>query len=358
MFTMTTRQAGTSGSAVSRMLRFVFSVLVIAGAATLVLPAAAQALPEVKTRLNDLKPKDYPSRQIELMVAFGAGGGMDVHARLLAKYLEKYTGQTFIVANRAGASGFIGHTHIATQARADGYTIGVLSSNFWADSIQRGDAKWTYRDVEPIAFFNAEPLAWLVTSNGPLKDKKLHDVIALAKEKPGELRVAMAETSPTAFLAQQVETAGGVRFNPIPFQGGRQALTAVLGGHIDISYGYMGEYRGMLEAGRIQLLALSSGRRSTVVPEVPTFNELLGLKDVLWDAFRFIVVPKGMPAERKAWLEAAFGAALDDAELAREVSALGASMDRSLNTPRKVADEIERRVAFERVYYDRNARPR
>ncbi len=358
MITMTTWQAGDSEPTSMGRLRRALARLAMAGAATLALPAAAQMPAEVRAKLIELKPKDYPARPVELMVAFGAGGGMDVHARLLAKYLEKFTGQTFIVANRAGASGFIGHTHIATQARPDGYTVGVLSSNFWADSIQRGDGKWTYRDVEPLAFFNAEPLAWLVTSNGPLRDKKLHDVIAMAKERPGELRVAMAETSPTAFLAQQVETVGGVRFNPIPFQGGRQALTAVLGGHIDISYGYMGEYRGMLDAGRIQLLALSSGRRSTVVPEVPTFNELLGLKDVLWDAFRFIVVPKGVAAERKAWLEAAFNAALDDAELAREVAALGASMDRSLNTPRKVADEIERRVAFERVYYDRNTRPR
>lgn len=318
-----------------------------------VAPALAQNPAEIRARLEAAKPKDYPARPIELMVAFPAGGGMDVHTRLLVKHLEKYTAQNFVVFNRAGASGFIGHTHIATQAKPDGYSLGVLSSNFWADSIQRGEGKWTYRDVEPIALYNTESIGWLVNAGGPLKDKRLLDIIALAKTKPGELRVAMSDTSPTEFIAQQVEAAGGVKFTHIPFQGGRQAVTSLLGGHIEISYGYMGEYRSLVDSGKLQLIALSSGKRNPIVPNVPTFNETLGIGDALWDAFRFIVAPKGLAPERKAWLEALFNAVLDDADLAKEVTALGATMDRSINTAAKLTEEVERRVAFERVYYDR-----
>lgn len=336
-----------------RSARYLLATLVLLAGALYGTTALAQNLAEIRARLNESKPKDYPAKQIELMVAFPAGGGMDVHTRLLVKHLEKYTAQNFIVFNRAGASGFIGHSYITTQAKPDGHTLGVLSSNFWADSIQRGEGKWSYRDVEPIAFYNAESIGWLVNTSGQLKDKKLHDIIALAKEKPGELRVAMSDTSPTAFLAQQVEAAGGVKFTHIPFQGGRQAVTALLGGHIEVSYGYMGEYRSLVESGKLQLLALSSSKRSALLPNVPTFNELLGINDALWDAFRFIVAPKGVPAERKAWLVALLNAVLDDPDLAKEVAALGANMDRGLNTPAKVAEEVERRVAFERVYYDR-----
>ena len=105
MNTMAIRQAGTHKATGAGRWRRAFALLAVAGAGTLVVPAAAQTLPAVKASLNELKPKDYPARPVELMVAFGAGGGMDVHARLLARYLEKHTGQTFIVANRAGASG-------------------------------------------------------------------------------------------------------------------------------------------------------------------------------------------------------------------------------------------------------------
>ncbi len=336
------------------------SALVAASSGVLLAPLAhAQstgALPtpsaEVRARLAALKPKDFPTRPIELTVAYGAGGGMDVHTRLLAKYLTAYTDQSFLVINKAGAAGLIGHTYIATQVRPDGYVVGVLSSNFWADSIQRAEGKWTYRDVDPLAFYNFEPLGWVVLSSGPHKDRTLNDLVALARAKPGEIRGAMSDGSPTSYLMGQVEKVSGARFTRVAYQGGKQALNDLAGGHIDVSFGYLGEYRSLMLDGRVRPLAFTASKRTSVLPDVPTFNELLGADDIVWDAFRFVAVPKGLPADRKAWLEAAMTAAIADPNLAKEVAVLGGSVDPSLDTAARLTEEIERRVNRERVYYD------
>jgi len=318
-------------------------------------PAQPAVSAAAKARLTALKPNDFPSRPIELMVAFGAGGGMDVHTRLLVKYLTAYTDQNFLVINKAGASGLIGHTYIASQAKNDGYTLGVLSSNFWADSVQRAAGKWTYKDVDPIAFYNSEPLGWVVLTAGPHGQKSLRDLVELAKSKPGAISGAMSDGSPTAYLMVQVEQTTGARFNRVPFQGGKQAITNLLGGHIDVSYGYLGEYQALMKEGRLRPLAFTAPARTAILPDIPTFNELLGVDNIVWDAFRFVAAPKGMPADRKAWLEAAMQAAIADPALRTEVEARGGSIDPSLNTAAKLAQEIDRRVNRERVYYDTKA---
>ncbi len=317
--------------------------------------AAVSVPAATKARLAAMKPKDFPTRPIELTVAYGPGGGMDVHSRLLAKYLTAYTEQNFVVVNKVGASGLIGHAFIASQAKPDGYTLGVLSSNFWADSIQRAENKWSYKDIDPIAFYNAEPLAWVVLSTGPHGKSTLTDLVATARNRPGELTAAMSEGSPTAYLLVQVQKATGTRFNPVPFQGGKQAITNLMGGHIDVSYGYLGEYQALMQEGRLRPIAFTAASRTTVLPNIPTFNELLGTNDILWDAFRFVAAPKGLPADRKAWLEAILQAAIADPALRTEVEARGGSIDPSLDTPDKLAREIERRVNSERVYYDTKA---
>jgi tripartite-type tricarboxylate transporter receptor subunit TctC len=319
-------------------------------------PASAQDVAAIRARLDSVKPKDFPTRPIQLIVAYAAGGGMDIHARMLAKYLQKYSGENFVVLNKVGADGFIAHSYMAAEAKPDGYTVGVLSSIFWQQSFLRAEGKWSYRDVDPIAFVNYDPLTWIVATDGPLKDKKLQDIVALAKANPGSIRVAGAFSTSTGFLVEQVEAATGAKFNQIPFPGGRPAQIALAGGHIDISFGYLGEYRGMLEGGKVKPLAITGFTRSSLLPDVPTFNETLGVNDIVWDAFRTVVLPKGMATDRKEWLEAVCNAALDDPEIAKEAASLGALVDRSLNTGSKVAEAMERRIARERPFFAKASR--
>jgi len=140
------------------------------------------------------------------------------------------------------------------------------------------------------------------------------------------------------------------------YQGGRQALTDLMGGHIDVSFGYQGEYRGQMDAGRIKPIAVTSTKRVPSLPDVPTFNEVLGTTDIVWDAFRFVVVPKGVPEDRKKWLEAALNAALADPDIAREYAELGATVDRTLDSAQKVAAEVDRRAEAERAYFVKTGR--
>jgi tripartite-type tricarboxylate transporter receptor subunit TctC len=314
-------------------------------------PAFAQSLQDVQKQLRESRPSGFPDRPLELVVTYPAGGGMDITARILAKYLEKYIQSPVLVMNRAGAAGLVGATYLATQAKPDGYTVGILASNFWGDAMLRAEGKFDYRDMEPIAFINYDPITWLVHTEGPFGKQGLQEIIAAARANPGAVRAAATEASPSGFLVQQIEAATGAKFTTVMYQGGRQAVTDLLGQHIEVSYGYLGEYKSQLEAGRVRTVGVASPQRVRLLKDTPTFNEVLGTDDTVWDAFRFAAVPKGTPADRKAWLEAAFNAALSDPAIAAEYAELGSTVDRNLGTARLVAEEIDRRVARERAFH-------
>lgn len=314
-------------------------------------PAAAQSLTEIQARLKSTRPDGFPSRPLQLIVPFPAGGGMDINARKLARFLTKVTEANVVVQNRPGAAGFLGASWLVQQTPGDGYTIGILSSNFWGDAILRAEGKWSYKDMEPIAFINYDPLTWLTTTSGPFGKLSLKEVLAQAKARPESVRIAASENSPSGFLVRQVEDAVGAKFTTVMYQGGRAGQTDMLGGHVQIASGYLAEYRGDLDAGKVKVLGVASPTRVSLLKDVPTFNEALGTDQIVWDAFRFVAVPKGVPTDRKAWLEAAFGAALADPELAAEFAQIGASVDRSMTGAARITDEIERRVGRERAVY-------
>jgi len=110
--------------------------------------------------------------------------------------------------------------------------------------------------------------------------------------------------------------------------------------------------RALMLDGRVRPLAFSSDRRTAVLPDIPTFNEALGVDDIVWDAFRFTAAPRGLPADRRTWLVAVLQAVISDPNLAKGVSTLGGSTILELIDPAKLSEEIERRVARERVHYD------
>ena len=120
--------------------------------------AAAVAAPAAAQDPKAVKPKDFPTQPIEYVVVYPAGGGMDVTARLLAKYVEKATGDKILVNNRTGGAGMVGHTYLATQAKPDGYTVGVLANLVWGDAMLRAQGKWAHTDLEPIGYLNTDAL--------------------------------------------------------------------------------------------------------------------------------------------------------------------------------------------------------
>jgi len=297
---------------------------------TMFLPgmAMAQQAPPALPRLAD-----FPTRPVELVVAFPAGGGMDVTARIIARHAERLTGQRFFVNNRTGGAGMVAHAYLARQAPSDGYTVGIVSSGLFADSMLRARGLWSYADVELAAFINFDATNWIVSARGPLAGLSLAQIISRASENPESIRVSMLPESSSQFIIEQVERSSGARFIKVPFQGGIPGMTAMLGGHIDIATVFFSEYRSQLEAGAVRAVGVAGPERTANQLEVPTFNEVLGTQDVIWAAWRFAVVPKAVPADRREYISAVIRAVVADPDAQREFTQTGVLLNPALADP-------------------------
>jgi len=336
-----------------RAVRIVAILFLLSIISSFQIEAFAQS--DIKAKIKALKPKDYPTDPIEFVVSFPAGGGMDVTARVLAKYVEKYIDHRIVVINKSGASGFIGNTYLATQARNDGYTVGIVAV-LWQDDLLRAKGKWSYKNLEAVAFVNEDPNTWIVTTDGLLKDKSLKEVIELAKQKPDTIRVAVLSDISPEFLVEHVEMGSGAKFTKVPFLGGAPAITAVLGGHIEIAGFYYPEYKSYLEAGKVRVLGQASKERSLYFPNTPTFNEVLGMDEIVWSAWRYAAVPKGTPPERIKYLEAAILAALHDPECIKEYDTFGVKVGTKSMDAKQTESEIEKQYKFCKEFFLKTGR--
>lgn len=308
------------------------------------------------SELAKLKPKDYPGKPVEFTVVYPAGGGMDVTARLLAKYVEKASGSKINVNNRTGGAGLVGHTYLATQAPADGYTAGVVANLLWGDALLKSRGKWELSALEPIAYLNSDALIWVTQTDGPLKGMSLQQIIQRAKDKPGTLRVATVPGSMWEYIVEQIEANHGARFLRVPFQGGGAGINALLGGNVDIAQGFFAEFRGNYTGGKLRPVGVAAGTRLGYLKDVPTFNEALGKTEYVWNVIRFVVVPKGVPADRKAYLAAAINAAMKDKELIAEYEKAGVFFDPKLAGSKNIAADLGAYVAGELEFYKKTGR--
>ena len=335
-----------------RSIRMKLGVLLLA----IAIPATASAQAELKAKLKALKPADYPTQPIEFVVVYPAGGGMDVTARLLAKYVERYIDHRVIVVNKTGAAGLIGHTYLAMTAKNDGYTVGIIGHPFLADQeIIRAKGKWSYKDLTPLNYINEDPVTWAVLVDGPFKDKSVKEIVAQAKDKPGTVRVSMAPDGSFQFLAEAVEMGTGAKLVKVPFQGGAPGVTAMLGGHVDIATAYYAEYRGHLEAGKVRIVAVAAQKRSPHFPSVPTFDEALGTRGLEWIGWRYAAVPKGVAADRFTYLQVAIDAVLHDTELIEEYRKMGVDAGKTL-TAAETAAQVDRLYAEHKEFLAKTGR--
>ena len=303
-----------------------------------------------------LKPKDFPNQPIEYTVVYPAGGGMDVTARLLAKYVEKASGDKIVVNNRTGGGGMVGHTYLATQAKNDGYTVGIVANLLWGDALLRAQGKWALSDLEAIGYINSDALIWLVQGDGALKGKSLKEIMQIAKDKPGTLRVATVPGTMWEYLLEQIEAHTGAKFLRVPFQGGGAGINALAGGNVDIAQGFIAEFRGLAEAGKVAPVAVAANEPLPHLKNIPTFNSQLGSNEFTWQVVRYAVVPKGTSAERKAYLGAAIAAAMRDQELIAEYSKAGVFFDSALMKSSNIAKDITDYAERERAFYVKTGR--
>jgi tripartite-type tricarboxylate transporter receptor subunit TctC len=285
-------------------------VLAVAGGAALVPAAAAQPA--------------YPTRPIEIVVAYPPGGAADVAGRLIAGYASRTWGQPVNVVNMPGASGITGTLNVL-RARPDGYTLFVdvhaVSSMLFA---VQSDVPFRMEDKTPIALVTLDPVIYTVKADSPWKS--LADVAAAAKANPKAFRYALGGVAGVAsFSVSQFLFTAGVpvpETNRVVFPGGNPALTALAGGHVDFCGQQWSESIGLLQGGKIRGLAVVHPARLPGLPDIPTAREA-GFADLDVVGWQGISGPPKLPAHVVAkWTALMAGAPRDAAflEQAHKVS--------------------------------------
>ncbi|WP_084657506.1 tripartite tricarboxylate transporter substrate binding protein [Natronohydrobacter thiooxidans] len=254
---------------------------------------------------------DYPSRQIELLVGFSAGGALDILARQAAPFLEKHLGGgDVVVINRPGAGGALMQTQLA-GANPDGYTLGLLSMPGVVTVLFGGDVDYEIEDFEYSGTFTFEPHSVMVGMDTPFETPA--DLIAAARERPGEVTLGGAGIGSAAHLAALVlERAADVKFAFIPSPGAAEMQNQVMGGHIDGGVTTISSAYSRHQEQQARVIGTLSSERTSVAPDIATFAE--AGYDVEWGALRGIAAPKGTPPEIMDKITEAIRLTLDDPE--------------------------------------------
>ena len=283
--------------------------------AAAVLPFAGSALAQ----------SDFPSRALNMVVAFPPGGQADLAARPTAAALEKILGQAVVVQNRGGAAGAIGNAFVA-RAPADGYTTLMALSSIAvipeAEKLFGRAPPYTMDQFAPVALVNADPTMLAVPSTAPWQT--MEEFIAAAKAGPGQIPYGSSGTYGTLHVAMEMLcAAAGIRLLHVPFSGAGPAITALLGGQIQALASAPGTLVQHVRSGRLRVLGCWGKDRVAAFPDVPTFMEK-GFSDVEFYIWAGLFAPAATPAPVMQKLRDGMRQAMRDPALVAAFTAAGA----------------------------------
>jgi len=251
---------------------------------------------------GDAKEGWVPAKPIEMVVASGAGGGNDLFARTVVKMIQdnKLCPQPIVVMNKPGGSSSIGYAYLSSK-KGDPYTISTINSSFYTTPLV-GGSPVSIKDFEFITNMCDDALALVVGSKSPYMT--LADLFAAIKAAPGKINGGgTSNISYDAIACYMInDKAGGISY--VPFSGGGEMMTAVLGGHIDFAMANPVECQEQVTAGNLRMLAVSSKNKLGRFPDVKTFKEQ-GI-DIVMVQSRGFITSKGMPTEAMAYYEGLF----------------------------------------------------
>jgi tripartite-type tricarboxylate transporter receptor subunit TctC len=250
---------------------------------------------------------DFPTKEVQIIIPWSAGGATDLIFRALAATTGKYLGQAVVVVNRPGGAGAVGYTE-AMKAQPDGYTLtsGITPLTILPHNVKTA---FTYKDFEPVINVVSDPGMFLVRSDAPWKSLK--EFLDYAKKNPDMITVGNSGAGGGVHLiALAFEKAAGVKFNHIPFAGGGPSVTALLGGHINAVSVSPPEGIEHVKAGKLKIIALFAEKRFEMFPDVPTVKEQ-GI-DFAMGQWRGLIAPKGTPSNVITKLHDAFKEGMND----------------------------------------------
>ena len=264
----------------------------------------------------------WPDKPVTLVVPFPPGGSTDLIARTLAPKLQEKFGGSFITDNKAGATGTIG-AGIVARAPADGHTVLVSSLGPYVIAPHLL-AKVPYdalKDFDYITVAVQAPNVLVVPANSP--HKSMADVMAFQKANPDKMTFASSGNGSSDHLTAELYwLQTGTTGIHVPYKGGGPVMTDLLGGQVDSSFMNINTAMPQILAGKLRALSITSAKRSPLLPNVPTLQEL-GIKDANVYSWQAIAVPRGLPADIKAKLHSAISAALNDPQIKPKLLELG-----------------------------------
>ena len=277
-----------------------------------------------------IQADNYPERPVSVMVSYGAGGATDFQARIVTMMAggEDFLGQPMVIINKPGAGGRVGWNWFASEAEADGYTLGVYNiPHFIAQSIE-GGVKYSADSFEPIANWGADPAVVIVGADSPYNS--IEELIDFAKENPGKVTVSGAGLYVGHHIAAlQIQKATGAKLAYIPTQGGgAAAMKAVIGGDVIAGINNLSDAFRAREAGNVKILAVADVERSEeFLPDVPTMMEAGYEVDNASVNFRGLMVPKDTDPEIIATLAEKVPAMFESDRVVNQMGAGGSPMN-------------------------------
>ncbi|MCU9614775.1 tripartite tricarboxylate transporter substrate binding protein [Caldibacillus lycopersici] len=270
---------------------------------------------------NKNSAENYPDRQIELVVPFAAGGGVDLTARAVADYISKEWGQPIVVVNKTGGGGIVGAQYALKEAKADGYTV-LMNNNSSTTMYEAGTTNpvLTTKDHKLAARVAESPLVYAVRADAPWDNLK--DFSNWVKENPAEL--TWASVGPAGFssfgVAEWLDYIGVdyKQTKMVSSEGASDSGAKVAGGHVILAVHNAGEVYSLVEAGKLKVLAVQGNERSPLYPDVPTTEEL-GFDGLTVKWWTGISLPKDTPDEIVRKWDKTIAKMQDDAEFINQL---------------------------------------
>lgn len=288
-------------------------------------PSEASKPAESTGEQANTEKSDYPNKPIKLVVSFAAGGGTDMGARLLTPYVEKELGVPVVVENKPGAGGWVGYSEML-GATPDGYTIGYVNTPGLITGYVNPTAKRT-ENLDSFEFIiNHVKDAGVIAVRAD--EKRFSDLKGLIEfAKTNELSASSNGVASGNHIASlQMNKELGTKFRAVQFSGTSEALTGVLGGHVDVLIAKVGEVVEPMKDGQLKVLGVMMAERVPQLPDVPTMKEAVGA-DIENYSIRGIAAPKGVDPQIVAKLQDAFEKAMKNAEHEKKMSDLGLNID-------------------------------
>jgi tripartite-type tricarboxylate transporter receptor subunit TctC len=281
------------------------------------LAAGAAALPTIS---RIARAQAYPTRPVRIIVGFPAGGTNDVHARLIAEWLSRQFGSSFVVENRPGATGNIA-TEAVVRAAPDGYTLHVCGSTELRNEILYQDLKFSFmRDTAPVASMTRTLLVLVVHPS--FSARSVPELIAAARANPDAITVASPGVGSAPHASWELfRSMTGTHMLHVPYRGGAPAITALLSQQVQVYFANIAEAMEHIKAGKLRALAVTGAARTPALPDVPTIGDFVpGYESLGWLG---VVAPRDTPASIIDTLNQTINAGLADPKIKQTVADWG-----------------------------------